>query len=44
MHLMNWGKDEGYQWFALGMAPMSGFEHSPVASLWTRVGVFVYEH
>ena len=44
VHLMNWGKDEGYQWFGLGMAPMSGFEHSPVASLWTRLGVFVYEH
>jgi phosphatidylglycerol lysyltransferase len=43
-HLMVWGKSEGYQWFALGMAPMSGFEKSPVAPLWSRVGMLLYEH
>jgi phosphatidylglycerol lysyltransferase len=43
-HLMVWGKGEGYQWFALGMAPMSGFEKSPVAPLWSRVGMLLYEH
>jgi phosphatidylglycerol lysyltransferase len=43
-HLMIWAKDEGYQWFAIGMAPMSGFERSPVAPLWTRAGHFLYEH
>ena len=26
------------------MAPLSGFEHSPVASLWNRLGAFLYEH
>ncbi len=44
VHLMAWGKAEGYRWFSLGMAPMSGFEQSPVAPLWTRVGSFLYEH
>jgi phosphatidylglycerol lysyltransferase len=44
VHLMLWGKERGYQWFALGMAPLSGFEQSPVASLWNRLGAFVYEH
>ena len=44
VHLMKWGKDEGYRWFAMGMAPMSGFEQSPVAPLWTRAGIFLYEH
>jgi phosphatidylglycerol lysyltransferase len=44
VHLMIWGKAEGYQWFALGMAPMSGFEKSPVAPLWARVGMLLYEH
>ena len=43
-HLMKWGKEEGYQWFALGMAPMSGFEKSPVAPLWARLGMLLYEH
>jgi phosphatidylglycerol lysyltransferase len=44
VHLMLWGKEQGYEWFSLGMAPLSGFEQSPVASLWNRVGAFVYQH
>jgi phosphatidylglycerol lysyltransferase len=43
-HLLKWGKDQGYSWFALGMAPMSGFEKSPVAPLWARLGTLLYEH
>jgi len=42
--LMSWGKAEGYQWFSLGMAPLSGFEQSPMAPLWNRVGSFLFEH
>jgi phosphatidylglycerol lysyltransferase len=44
VHLMLWGKLQGYRWFALGMAPLSGFEQSAVASVWNRIGGFVYEH
>lgn len=44
VHLMLWGQREGYDWFALGMAPLSGFEASAVAPLWTRLGSFVYHH
>ena len=44
VHLMQWGKEQGYRWFALGMAPLSGFEPSPVAPLWNRLGAFLYEH
>ena len=44
VHVMKWGKTEGYHWFSLGMAPMSGFEQSPVAPLWTKAGLFLYEH
>ena len=44
VHLMLWGKEHGYQRFALGMAPLSGFEQSPLATLWNRLGAFVYEH
>jgi phosphatidylglycerol lysyltransferase len=44
VHLLIWGRDHGYQKFALGMAPLSGFQDSPVASLWNRLGSFVYEH
>lgn len=44
VHLMTWGKEQGYQWFGLGMAPMAGFETSPVASVWNRLGAFIYAH
>ena len=44
VHLMLWGQGQGYQRFALGMAPLSGFEESPLASLWNRLGTFLYEH
>lgn len=43
-HLMLWGHEQGYRWFMLGMAPLSGFEASPTASLWNRLGAFLYEH
>jgi phosphatidylglycerol lysyltransferase len=44
VHLMLWGREQGYRWFSLGMAPLSGFERSPLASLWNRIGGFVYDH
>jgi len=44
VHVLGWGKAQGYEWFALGMAPMSGFESSPVAPLWARAGRFLYTH
>jgi phosphatidylglycerol lysyltransferase len=44
VNVMLWGRTEGYQWFPLGMAPLSGFESSPVAPLWSRLASFIYEH
>jgi phosphatidylglycerol lysyltransferase len=44
VYLMTWGREQGYRQFALGMAPLSGFEGSPAASLWSRLGAFLYEH
>jgi phosphatidylglycerol lysyltransferase len=44
VHLLKWGKEQGYRWFSLGMAPLSGFEASPAAPLWNRIGAFLYEH
>jgi phosphatidylglycerol lysyltransferase len=44
VHVMRWGKEQGYHSFSLGMAPLSGFESSPVAPLWTRLGSFLYSH
>jgi phosphatidylglycerol lysyltransferase len=44
VHLMQWGKQQGYCWFTMGMAPLSGFERSPVAPVWNRLGAFIYDH
>jgi phosphatidylglycerol lysyltransferase len=44
LHLMLWGKDEGYQWFNLGMAPFSGMEARTLAPLWNRFGAFLFRH
>jgi phosphatidylglycerol lysyltransferase len=41
---MLWGKQCGYRWYALGMAPLSGYEQSPLAPFWQRMGAFLYEH
>jgi phosphatidylglycerol lysyltransferase len=43
-NLLRWAKTEGYGQFVLGMAPLSGIEQSPAASLWNRLGAFVYRH
>ncbi len=43
-HLMIWSRAAGYRWFVMGMAPMSGFESSPIAPLWARAGRLLYEH
>ncbi len=36
IELMLWGRQEGYQWFNLGMAPLSGVDDRPLAPLWNR--------
>ena len=40
--LLSWARQEGYQWFNLGMAPLSGLEASAVSPLWVKVGRLVY--
>jgi len=42
--LMLWGKEQGYRWFNLGMAPFSGLENRALAPLWNRLGAFVYRY
>jgi phosphatidylglycerol lysyltransferase len=44
LRLMGWGKPEGYQWFNLGMAPLSGLEDHTLAPLWNRLGALVFRH
>lgn len=42
--LLLWGKAEGYQWFNMGMAPLSGIENRPLAPLWNKALGFAYRH
>ncbi|MFQ6078460.1 MAG: bifunctional lysylphosphatidylglycerol flippase/synthetase MprF, partial [Thermodesulfobacteriota bacterium] len=42
--VMVWGKQKGYHWFDLGMAPLSGLEDQEQAPLWNRVGAFIFRH
>lgn len=44
VNLMLWGHDQGWEWFDLGMAPLSGFKDHALASLWSKIGAFLYEH
>lgn len=44
VQIMQWGSAQGFQWFNLGMAPLSGFEHRHLAPLWLRAGEFLYRH
>jgi len=44
IELMLWGKKEGYRWFNLGMAPLSGMEDHALAPLWNRIGAFIFHH
>ena len=41
---MLWGKAQGFKWFNLGMAPLSGLEDRGLAPLWNRLGSFVFRH
>jgi phosphatidylglycerol lysyltransferase len=44
IELMLWGRREGFRWFNLGMAPLSGLEAHPLAPAWHRVGNFIFRH
>ncbi len=41
---MLWGKSQGYQWFNLGMAPLSGLEEHALAPAWHKIGRMVQRY
>lgn len=43
VELLQWGKDEGYQAFEFGVAPLAGLEDRPLAPIMSRVGRLLYE-
>ncbi|HRD66179.1 MAG TPA: bifunctional lysylphosphatidylglycerol flippase/synthetase MprF [Candidatus Competibacter sp.] len=40
--LMLWGREQGYEWFNLGMAPLAGLQNRSFAPLWNRFGALVF--
>ena len=44
VRLMLWAATEGYRWFDLGMAPLSGMETHPLGPVWHRVGAMVFRY
>jgi phosphatidylglycerol lysyltransferase len=42
LSIMLWGRAQGYSWFNLGMAPLSGLEQHPLAPLWHKIGSRVF--
>jgi phosphatidylglycerol lysyltransferase len=44
VRLMQWGHENGYGWFSLGMAPLSGIEARRLAPIWARASAFLYRH
>ena len=44
VEVMLWGQLEGYRFFDLGMAPLSGLETSRLAPAWSNIGHFIFQH
>jgi phosphatidylglycerol lysyltransferase len=44
IELLCWGHDQGFQWFNLGMVPLSGLENRDAAPLWHKLGNWVARH
>ncbi len=44
VQLMLWGREQGYRWFNLGMAPLAGVEAGRHARLWNQVGGMLFRH
>jgi phosphatidylglycerol lysyltransferase len=44
IRLMLWGKEQGYEWFNLGMAPLSGVDAQPLGPMWNRIAELAYRH
>jgi phosphatidylglycerol lysyltransferase len=44
IEIMLWGRAQGYRWFSLGMAPLSGMQDREFAPVWNRMAAFLYRH
>ena len=44
VQMMLAGRERGFGWFNLGIAPLSGLENRALAPLWSRLGAFIFRH
>lgn len=44
IRLMQWGRDQGFDWFTLGLAPLSGLEARRLSPFWAKAGALLYRH
>jgi len=44
LNLMLWGQRDGYRWFNLGGAPLSGLGDHQLSPLWHRLGSFLFRY
>ncbi len=42
--LILWGRENGFRWFDMGMAPFSGADDRQVAPIWNRFAAFLYAY
>jgi phosphatidylglycerol lysyltransferase len=44
IELLQWGRNQGFRRFNLGMAPLSGLQNRALAPIWNRAGAVLYRH
>ena len=44
VRLFEWGREHGYRWFSLGMAPLGGVERRSSAPVWNHIAALVFRH
>jgi phosphatidylglycerol lysyltransferase len=44
LKIILWGKNDGYRWFNMGLAPLAGLCEHEWAPLWNRFGNFIFMH
>lgn len=42
--LLSWGQEQGFKWFNLGMAPLSGIETHRLSPMWNKVAAMIFRH
>ena len=44
VQLFLWGREQGYAWFNMGVAPLSGFEQHRLSPAWNKISSFLFNY